>query len=57
MPDLDLRHGQGHRHATVNAMEGDLLDARQDVRLEVVEERALGVDSHRSHVRCQLEGL
>ena len=51
MPGLDLQYGQGHRCAAVNAMEGDFLDACQNIMQAVVEERALSVDGRRSHVR------
>ena len=57
MPSLDLHCGQGHHRATVNVVEGDLLDARRDVVQAVVEERAPGVDDCRSRVRRQLEVL
>jgi len=57
MPGLDLRQGHGHRRATVNVMEGDLLDARRDIMQAVVEERASGVDGRRSHIHRQLEVL
>ena len=54
---MDLRRGQGHRCAAVNAVEGDLLDMHRDVVQAVVEERALGVDGRRSYIRRQLEVL
>ena len=54
MPSLDLRHGQGHRCAAVNAMEGDFLDARLNFVHAVVEERSRGVDGHHSRICCQL---
>ena len=57
MPGLDLHRYRSHCRATVNAMEGDLLDARWDVMQAIVEERALGVDNRYSHVCCQLEAL
>jgi len=39
-----------------DTMKGDLLDMGQDVVEAGVDEGALGVDGHRSHVHCQLEG-
>jgi len=36
----------------VNVMEGDLLDARRDIMQAVVEERAPGIDGHRSRIRA-----
>ena len=57
MPGLDLRCGQGHYRAIVNAVEGDLLDVRQDVMQAVVKERALGIDGCRSRICRQLEVL
>ena len=57
IPDLDLRRGQGHRRATVNAVEGDLLDAHRDIVQAVVEERASGIDGRRSRVCRQLKVL
>ena len=44
VPYLDLCHGQSHRCAATNAMEGNLLGARQDVVQIVNEQRAPGVD-------------
>ena len=55
VPGLDLRRGQSHRYATMNAMEGNLLGVRQDVLQMVDEQRAQRVDGSRSCVRCQLE--
>ena len=43
--------------AMTNAIKGDLLDTRWDVMQAVVEERALGIDRHRSRVCRQLEVL
>ena len=40
-----------------NAMKGDLLDMGRDVMEESIDEGALGVDDHHSHVRRQLNGL
>ena len=51
VPDLDLHHGQRHRCAMMNTMKGDLLDVSQDVVEAGVDEGALGIDGHRSHVR------
>ena len=50
MPGLDLRHSQGHHRAATNAVKGDLLDARRDILQAVVEERAPGIDGHRSRI-------
>ena len=57
IPDLDLRHGQGHRRATANAMKGDLLDAHREVVEAGIDEGAPCVNGRRSHIRCQLEVL
>ena len=57
MPGLDLHRGQSHRRATVNAMEGDLLDAHRDVMQAVIEKRAPTIDGHHSRVCHQLEVL
>ena len=40
-----------------NAMKGDLLDAGQNIVEAGVDEGALGIDGHGSHVHRQLEGL
>ena len=50
IPGLDLRRGQHHRCAMMNAMKGDLLDAGRDVM-------EASVDGRRSHIHRQLEGL
>ena len=40
-----------------DAMKGDLLDVCRDVMEAGVDEGALGIDGHGSHVHRQLEGL
>ena len=57
IPGLDLRHGQRHRRAMMDTMKGDLLDVGWDVMEASIDEGALGVDDHHSHVRRQLNGL
>ena len=57
MPGLDLRRYQSHCHATVNAVEGNLLNTRWDIMQAVVEERAPGIDGRCSCICCQLEVL
>ena len=49
---LDLCRGQSHHYAMMNAMEGNLLGVHWDVVQTVDEQRAPGIDSHRSCVRC-----
>ena len=57
MPGLDLRRCQSHRCATMNAVEGDLLNARWDIPQAVVEEGGPGVAGRSRHVCRQLEVL
>ena len=57
MPGLDLCRAQSHRHAAVNAVEGDLLDVHRDVMQAVIEKRAPTIDGHHSRVCHQLEVL
>ena len=57
VPGLDQCRGQRHRCATTDAMKGDLLDMGQNVMEAGVDEGALGIDDHRSHVHRQSEGL
>ena len=51
MPDLDLLRGQRHRHAVMNAVEGDLPNAGRDVLEMSVDEGTLSIDDVRGHVR------
>ena len=55
MLSLDLCRSQGHRLTVVNAMEGNLLDARLDVMQAVDEQKTPGIDGRCSLVRCQLK--
>ena len=54
---LDLRRGQRHLRAMMDAMKGDLLDAGRNIMEPGVDEGALGVGDRRCHVRRQLEEL
>ena len=51
IPGLDLRRGQHHRCATMDAMEGNLLDMGWDVMEAGVDEGGLGIDGRHSHIR------
>ena len=44
VPSLDFCRGQRHRHTMTNAVEGDLLDAGQNVMQEGVDEGSPSVD-------------
>ena len=57
VPSLDLHHGQRHRCAMTNAMEGDLLNTGQNVMEASVDEGAPSVNGIHGHVSRQLEGL
>ena len=57
IPGLDLRRGQRHRHAMTNAIEGDLLNAGQNVVEAGIDEGAPSANGIRGHIRRQLEGL
>ena len=48
VPDLDLCHGQRHRCATMDAMEGDLLETGWDVMEVSINEGALSIDEYHS---------
>ena len=51
VPSLDLCHGQRHRRAMLDAMEGDLLDAGQNVVEAGVDEGASSNDGICGYVR------
>ena len=57
VPSLDLHHGQRHRRAMTNAVEGDFLNAGWNVVEANVDEGAPSVNGIRGRVRRQLEGL
>ena len=54
---LDLRRGQRHRCVMTNAVEGDLLNAGQNVMETSIDKGAAGIDVVNSHVRCKFERL
>jgi len=45
VPSLDLRHGQRHRRTMRNAVEGDFLNAGQNIVEASIDEGTLGIDS------------
>ena len=57
VPSLVLCHGQRHRRTMTNAMEGNLLNAGQDVLETNGDGETPSIDSVRSHIRRQLERL
>ena len=57
MLGLDLRHGQCHRCTMMDAMKGDFLYVGQNIVEAGIDEGASSIDSRRSHVCHQLEGL
>ena len=50
VPNLDLRRGQRHQRAMMDAMKGDLLDMGWDVVKMGDDEGAPSVDGIRSHI-------
>ena len=57
IPSLDLHRGQRHRRAMTNVVEGDLLNAGQNIMKASIDEGAMGIDDIHSRVRRQLESL
>ena len=57
VPCLDLRRGQRHRRAMMNAVEGNLLNMGRDVLETSVNEGTPSIDGVRGRVRRQLERL
>ena len=51
VPGLDLRRGQHHRRAMMDTMEGDLLNAAQNVMEASVGEGAPSIDGVRGRIR------
>ena len=57
MPGLDLRRGQRHRHAVMNAVEGDLPNMGQDILEMSINEGTPSIDGIHGRVSHQLERL
>ena len=57
IPSLDLRRGQRHRCTMTNAVEGDLLNAGQNIMKASIDEGATGIDGIHSRIHHQLERL
>ena len=57
VPSLNLCRGQRHRRAMTNTVEGDLLNAGQNVMETSIDKGAAGIDVVNSHVRCKFERL
>ena len=51
VPGLDLRRGQRHRCAMMNAVEGNLLNVGRDALETSIDEETPSIDSVRGHVR------
>ena len=50
IPGLDLRRGQRHRRAMMDAMKGDLLDIGWDVMEASIDEGAPSINDIHGHV-------
>ena len=57
VPSLDLRRGQRHRRTMTNAVEGNLLNAGQNVVEASIDEGTPSINGVRGRVRCRLERL
>ena len=57
VPSLDLRRSQCHCRTMTNAVEGDLLNAGQNIMKASIDEGATGIDGIHSRIHHQLERL